>query len=172
MKIAIVGYSGAGKSTLARELGERYALPVWHFDRVQFLPNWQVRDLEEKQRLTAEFMDTHDAWVMEGNYSKLYFDRRMEEADEIVFLNFSRWSCLRRAYGRYRRYRNQSRPDMAEGCKEKFDLEFAKWILWKGRTSEVRARYRALKQRFGDKLTVIKNQRQLDEYRKARPGKA
>ena len=34
MKIAVIGYCGAGKSTLARALGERYGIPVLHFDRV------------------------------------------------------------------------------------------------------------------------------------------
>jgi len=51
MKIAVIGYSGAGKSTLARVLGERFGIPVLHFDTVQFTPNWQERN----QRPTSWF---------------------------------------------------------------------------------------------------------------------
>ena len=52
---------------------------------------------------------------------------------------------------------------MAEGCKEKFDLEFVKWILWDGRR-EKKERYKGLVSQYGDKAVVIKNQKQLDIY--------
>lgn len=164
MKIAILGYSGSGKSTLARRLAERYQLDVLHFDRVQFLPGWVIRSEEEKQRLTAEFLDTHDAWVIDGNYSKLSFDRRMAEADEIVFLLFNRFSCLYRAYRRSRKFAGQTRPDMAEGCTEKFDWEFATWILWKGRAGKTRGLFRGVMTQYQNKTVIIKNQKQLDAY--------
>ena len=57
MKIAILGYSGSGKSTLARALSKRYRLPVLHFDAVQFLPGWEIRELSEKQKITEKFMN-------------------------------------------------------------------------------------------------------------------
>ena len=164
MKIAIIGYSGSGKSTLARRLAEAYALPVFHFDVVQFLPEWRIRPQEEKARLTEEFLNTHDEWVIDGNYTKLFFDRRMAEADRIVFLSFNRFTCLFRAYRRYQTNKGQTRPDMAQGCTEKFDAEFASWILWKGRTAVTRRRFQSVVDTYGDKVTVIKNQKQLDAY--------
>ena len=30
-------------------------------------------------------------------------------------------------------YNNKTRPDMGEGCKEKLDLEFLRWVLFEGR---------------------------------------
>ena len=164
MKIAIIGYSGSGKSTRARKLAEKYHTDVLHFDTVQFLPNWEVRDAEDKKRITKEFLDSHDSWVIDGNYSKLLFDRRMEEADVIILLLFNRFSCLRRAYSRYLKYRNTTRPDMAEGCNEKFDFEFGKWILWTGRTKQTRDLFQNVISQYPEKVTVIKNQRQLDRY--------
>ena len=128
MKIAIVGYSGSGKSTLARELSKKYQTDVLHFDAVHFLPDWKIRSDEKKKRITENFLNTHDSWVIDGNYSKLFYERRMEEADIIILLLFNRFSCLYRAYCRYIRYKNTTRPDMAEGCKEKFDLELNKYI--------------------------------------------
>ena len=43
MKIAVIGYSGSGKSTLAKFLGEKYDIPVLHFDRIHWLPGWNER---------------------------------------------------------------------------------------------------------------------------------
>ena len=125
MKTAILGYSGSGKSTLARKLGEKQGAAVLHFDSVQFLPDWEIRPEEEKRRMTEEFLDAHDAWVIDGTYSKLFLERRLKEADRIILLLFNRFSCLSRVTRRYLKYKGQSRPDMAEGCCEKLDAEFS-----------------------------------------------
>ena len=164
MKIAIVGYSGSGKSTLARKLAKQYHTDVLHFDTVHFLPDWEIRSDEEKKRITEDFLNTHDSWVIDGNYSKLFYERRMEEADIIILLLFNRFVCLHRAYRRYIKYQNATRPDMAAGCNEKFDFAFAKWILWDGRRKSAKERYKGLISKYGDKAIVIKNQKQLDDY--------
>ena len=164
MKISILGYSGAGKSTLARTLGKHHGIDVLHLDSVQFLPGWVVRDKDEKQNLVAEFLDTHDSWVIDGNYSKLSYDRRMESADLIVLLLFNRVNCLFRAYRRYRTFKGITRPDMGEGCNEKFDKEFVKWILWEGRNKAARSRYKSLISMYKYKTVVIRNQRQLNRF--------
>ena len=164
MKIAILGYSGSGKSTLARKLGEYYNCDVLHFDAVQFLPNWEIRKQEEKERITKEFLDTHDAWVIDGNYSKLYLDQRLEEADMIILMLFNRFKCLYRVTKRYLKYRNQTRPDMGDGCNEKLDWEFVRWILRDGRKKQTRERYRRITEQYKEKTVVLKSQRQLDEW--------
>ena len=162
MKIVILGYSGSGKSTLARNLSEKYNIPVLHFDTVQFLPNWEIRVQEEKERMTKDFLDANDAWVIDGNYSKLSYQRRMEEADVIILLLFNKISCLYRVTRRYLKYKDSTRPDMAEGCNEKLDWEFIKWILRDGRSQSAKDRYSWVISRYGDKVIVVKNQRQLD----------
>ena len=166
MKIAIIGYSGSGKSTLAGRLAEHYDIPVLYFDRVQFRPNWEIRPQQSKEIMTRVFLDLHDSWVIDGNYSKLYFERRMEEADVIILLLFNRFSCLHRVWRRYRKYKNQSRPDMGEGCNEKLDREFVKWVLRDGRSKTTRQRYRDVVARYGEKTIVIKSQKQLDKVQK------
>ena len=90
--------------------------------------------MRKKKRITENFLNTHDSWVIDGNYSELFYERRMEEGDIIILLLFNRFSCLYRAYCRYIRYKNTTRPDMAEGCKEN-----------KGLVSQ-----------YGDKAVVIK----------------
>lgn len=162
MKIAVIGYSGAGKSTLAEKLSEALRVDVLHFDTVQFLPGWAVRDEAEKRKITEAFLDSHDGWVIDGNYTKLLYERRMAEADRIVLLLFNRLSCLARAVRRYRTYRHTTRPDMADGCEEKLDAEFLRWILIGQRTRKTRERFRRLREQYPDKVLVAKNQRQLD----------
>jgi len=164
MKIAIIGYSGAGKSTLARRLGTAFQAEVLHLDTVQFLPGWETREEGEKEKIVKEFLDTHGAWVVDGNYTKLSFGRRMAEADVIIMLLFNRFSCLYRVTRRYIQYRNRTRPDMGEGCNEKLDWEFIKWVLHDQRTKQVRDRYTQVRAQYKGKVAVVKNQRQLDAF--------
>lgn len=163
MKIAVIGYSGAGKSTLARALGERYSVPVLHFDRVHWAPGWQERDKAEARQIVHEFMEQPE-WVIDGNYTKYEYQSRMVEADSIIFLDFPRLSCFVRAWKRYFHYRGQTRADMGEGCPEKMDPEFMRWILWEGRTRKKENEFREVLQKYADKAVILKNQREIDRY--------
>ena len=167
MKIAVMGYSGSGKSTLCRKLAEHYQLSLLHLDSIQFLPGWKVRPDAEKQEIVRSFLDEHpDGWVIDGNYSGLCYAQRCGEADVIIQMLFGRLDCLFRCGRRYRLYKGQSRPDMAEGCNEKMDGEFIRWILRDGRTPKIRERYRKVRERYPEKVVLLRNQRQLDAYLK------
>ncbi len=164
MKIVVMVYSGAGKSTLAKRLGESYNAPVLHLDKVQFLPNWEERELSEKIQLVGDFMNSHGSWVIDGNYSKLFRKERLEQADKIILLLFNRFTCLKRVISRYKKYKGKTRPDMGENCNEKIDLEFIKWVLRGGRTKAKKADYKAVIEKYREKITVLKNQRELDDF--------
>lgn len=164
MKIAIIGYSGAGKSTLARRLGELYGVPVLHLDTVEFLPDWQKRELDEKRRIVADFMRENDGWVIDGNYSKLFRAERLEQADMIVMLLFNRFACLSRVIKRFRAFKGKSRPDMSDGCAEKLDREFILWVLHGGRTKAKKADYRAVAEKYPAKTAALKNQRETNAF--------
>ncbi|MBQ7491106.1 MAG: DNA topology modulation protein FlaR [Clostridia bacterium] len=165
MKIAVIGYSGSGKSTLARGIGEKRALPVLHLDNVHWLPGWQERDGEEENAVVSTFLDAHpEGWVIDGNYRKMAYDRRMAEADLIVCLEFSRAVCLVRVLKRWLANRGRTRPDMGEGCDEKVDLAFIRWILRDGRRPAVRESRRALREKYPEKYILLKNQRQVNGF--------
>lgn len=169
MKISIMGYSGSGKSTLCRRLAEKYRLPALHLDQVQFLPGWKERSEEEQRRIVSAFLNDNPAgWVIDGNCSRLCYERRIGESDVIILLLFGRLRCLCRCFRRYLTYQVRSRPDMTEGCAEKLDAEFVRWILRDGRTKSMADRYRELQQAFPDKAVVLRNQRQINEYMKNR----
>lgn len=165
MKIAILGYSGCGKSTLAKYLQAYYHIPLLYLDTVQFVANWKERDREEAISIVAKFMENQD-WIIDGNYTSLLQAERLEQADHIIYMAFSRWNCLFRAYRRYRRNKNTSRESMAAGCDEKMDFEFIWWILYKGRTPEKKHYYDAILNKYCEKSIVLKNQRELDNFMK------
>ena len=88
----------------------------------------------------------------------------MQEADQIIFLNFSPLTCLFRAFKRYLTYRGKVRESMAAGCQEQFNWEFIRWILWAGRTKNAKERYQKLCQEYSHKVTILRNQRELDQF--------
>lgn len=166
MKITIMGFSGSGKSTLARLLGEKYGLKILHLDKVQFMENWEERPALEKERIVLDFLDNNENWVIDGNYSKLYQERRIKESDLVIILAFNRFSALYRVVKRYFTYRGRTREDMGDGCIEKLDLEFIKWVLFDGRTKEKKDKLRKLYRENEKKTVIIRNQRDLDEFSK------
>ncbi len=164
MRIAIIGYSGSGKSTLAGLCGKKLHVPVLHLDTAHWLPGWQERPKEERAAIVRRFLDENESWVIDGNYSGVFYEERMEKADRILFMNFNRFTCLYRAWKRKNMYTGKTRPDMTEGCNEKLDLEFAMWILRDSRTKKALDRYRGVKEKYPEKFVEIRNQRELSAY--------
>ena len=57
-------------------------------------------------------------------------ETRIDRADTVVFLDYSRWLCLYRSTKRQITYRNKTRPDLTPGCDEKLDPKFLKFLKW------------------------------------------
>lgn len=165
MKIAIIGYSGSGKSSLAAFLGELYNVDVLYLDSLHFLSGWVERETQDEINMMNEFLHSHSQWVIDGNYGYLSYQQRMEEADQIIFMNFNRFVCLYRAIKRLFRYRGKTRESITEGCIEKIDFEFIRWILYDGRTSKLKKRYQKVIKQYKNKTIVIKNQKQFNTFK-------
>lgn len=125
-RIMIIGSGGAGKSTLAREIGRITGIKIIHLDRLFWKPGWISVDEEEWEK-TVENIVNGDSWIIDGNYIGT-MDIRLDAADTVIYLDFTRTVCLFRAFKRFIKYKRKTRPDITEGCKEKMDLEFIKWI--------------------------------------------
>lgn len=164
MKIAIIGYSGAGKSTLAQKLSQFYSIPKLHIDTLQFQPGWQDSDRDWMKTEMKNFLTNHSDWVIDDNYSWCYYEERMLKADQIIFLNFLPWICLLRAFKRYLKYRGQVRESMAAGCKEQFNWEFIRWILWDGRSKSAKERYKGIQETYPEKVIVLRSQKEMDHF--------
>lgn len=125
-RIIIIGSGGSGKSTLAMQLKEITGLPVTHLDREFWQAGW-VKTPEEEWKEKQIKLVSGEEWIMDGNYDNT-MDIRIEKADTIILLDISNIICLFRAIKRRFIYAGKTRPDMNEGCPEKIDLEFVKWI--------------------------------------------
>jgi len=163
-RIAITGYSGSGKSVLAGQLGKLYGCPVLHLDCVHWLPGWKERDSKESAAIVSQFMDRHSSWVIDGNYKKLCYERKLEEATDIIYMAFPRRVCLYRVLKRYFNNRGRSRKSMAKGCEEKVDREFLWWVLYKGRDRKHQARYQRMCKKYAGKVTVLRNPGEVGKY--------
>jgi adenylate kinase family enzyme len=125
-KVLVIGSGGAGKSTFAGQLGKLLKIEVLHLDKFYWQPGW-IETPKPVWLKTVEELLRRDAWIMDGNYSGT-LDIRIEACDTVVFLDMARTLCLWRVLKRAVKYRNQSRPDMAEGCREQLPFEFIVWI--------------------------------------------
>lgn len=127
-RILIIGCSGSGKSTLAKHLSETFDLPNYSMDRdVFWLPGWKKRD-RQAQRDILKRIVAEDRWIIDGT-GKSSFDVRLPRADVIVWLHLPRWQCLLSVYRRVFRFLGKVRPELAEGCPEKWpDREFLSYI--------------------------------------------
>ncbi|MFE5430808.1 DNA topology modulation protein [Peribacillus simplex] len=125
-KIVIIGSGGSGKSTLAKQLGEKSKRNVYHLDALFWNPNWVGVPRDEQRKAQKELVKEEE-WIIDGNYGGT-MEIRLNAADTIIFLDIPRTICVFRAFKRMLQYRNKTRPDMGEGCEERFSFEFFKWI--------------------------------------------
>lgn len=139
-RVMIIGQPGSGKSTLARALGELTFLPVIHIDLIHWKPGWVERARAEKTRMTLDVIKD-PRWIFEGGHSATYSER-LARADTLIWLDLPvglrTWRVLRRTVQHY----GTARPDLPEGCPERFSAEFLGFI-WRTRHSS-RAKMKAL----------------------------
>jgi adenylate kinase family enzyme len=125
-KILIIGSGAAGKSSFARELGERLDVKVIHLDKLFWRPGWIETPRDEWKIIISQLVKG-DSWIMDGNHGGT-IEMLVNAADTVVLLDLPRTLCVYRVVKRWLTYSSGSRPDIAEGCDERFDLEFLKWI--------------------------------------------
>jgi adenylate kinase family enzyme len=125
-RILVIGSGGAGKSTFARRLGKILNIEVVHLDSLYWRPGWAETPKQEWKK-TVEDIIARDSWIIDGNYSGT-LELRFEACDTVIFLDIERMICLWRVIKRAVEYRNRNRPDMAEGCPERINLEFMLWV--------------------------------------------
>lgn len=161
-RILVIGNPGAGKTALSRELGHILSLPVIHLDREFWLPGWIERERDDWRRIVAE-LAAGDEWIIDGNYHSSN-DIRFPRADSIIFLDFPTRTCLTRILKRVATSFGRVRPDMADGCPEKIDLEFIKWV-WRFRRDIRPSILEDLDTYFADPGPIIlKNRRQVHDF--------
>lgn len=151
----ITGGPGSGKSTLAMRLGELTGLPIFHIDKIHWTEGWVERSREEKDQLTHE-VHMKDAWIFEGAYSSTYAER-IARADTFIWLDVPVLVRLWRVVWRSIRDFGQVRPDMADGCPERINLETLHFLafIWRTRHS-ARAKLSSLYTDPPSHVTVVR----------------
>lgn len=131
-RIAIVGSGGSGKSTFAEQLAARTGLPVIHLDEHYWKPGWQRAD-DEDWSIRQRELAAAERWIIDGNHGSTV-DIRFERADTVIFLDIPRRTCLRGILWRH----FFSKKLQAEGCPNRLDREFLRWVWQFPKDSRVR----------------------------------
>ena len=89
MKIRIIGCSGSGMTYLAQALSEKYSIPHFDLDDIQWDNAAQAYGVkmprEKRAAMLREILDHRD-WIIEGVYYK-WGQQSFEDADVIYVLN-------------------------------------------------------------------------------------
>lgn len=162
-RIVIIGCGGAGKSTLARQLGDKLDIPVVHLDKLFWKPGWVEMSKDEFDALHRREL-AKERWIMDGNFNRT-MPERVARCDTIIYLDFSRFACLMGVLKRVLTTYGTVRPDMGEGCPERFDLEFMKWV-WNYNKNKRQRNYRLLNEAEHAETIVLKNRRAVKLFLK------
>ena len=161
-RVLTIGPGGSGKSTLGRELAARLGLPLIHMDQLGWQPGWTETGKPELHRRVDEAV-AGERWLIEGNDGGILAPR-LARADSVLYLDFPIPLCLARLLRRIWTYRGRARPDMPQGCPERFNLEFFLYVLrW---NSGPRRRTEAALAPWLDKVVRLKTPAELAQWRK------
>lgn len=163
-RILIQGSSGAGKSTLAKELGQILNLPVIYLDKEYWLPGWKKPNSEDWHNKQLKFIN-QESWIIEGGIYKKALPLRVQVADVVIFLELNRFLCFYRALKRFIINKINQNPNVANGCPEKFDLSFAKWILYQQPSIENPIAIKTIQENLThENFVVFKNSKEVEYF--------
>ena len=146
---------------MARQLGEKTGLPVVHLDKLFWHPGWVESSKEE---IDAKIMQAilEPRWILDGNYNRT-LPKRLEYCDTVIYLDFSRFACLMGVVKRVLTTYGTVRPDMGEGCPERFDWDFLQWV-WNFNKNKRKKYHDLLSAQTGKEIYILKNRRQVKRF--------
>lgn len=126
--IVVIGRSNSGKSTLAQKLSDHLKLPVLYMDSIAFYEGsqWENIPKDELAKKVNVFLESHDKWVIEGNYTNC-LEARIQKASVVIFMDMSYLGFLWRFW---KRTRSGKRIGGLEGAKDTFNWEMLKWVAF------------------------------------------
>ncbi len=161
-KVLVIGCPGSGKSTLALKLGKQLNLPVKHLDSHFWKPGWIETPEPEWNEIVTKLV-SGDKWIIDGNFSRT-FDIRFPAADTIIYLDFPRRICMWRIVKRIIRGYGKVRADLGEGCPEKIDFVFIKWV-WTFRKKHRQMTYDIIKKYSSSKsISILSTPSQVKDF--------
>ncbi len=103
MKIRIIGCSGSGKTYFAQRLSEKYKIPNFDLDDIQWdnsQNSYGIKmPIEKRDQLLNDILQQPD-WIIEGVYYA-WVQKSFEEADVIYVLDTPKWLYVFRIIKRF-----------------------------------------------------------------------
>lgn len=163
-RITIIGNAGSGKSTLSQRLHNITKLPVYHLDQYFWKPGWQHPDPDEYKKVHDEICDKEE-WIIDGMNLRV-LDYRIQYADMVIFLDIPRYQCFINIFKRTWRYYGKQTPSSANGCPERFNWAFIKFLKW---VWDFKKRYPGkiqgiLKHYSEKKIYILKSRKEVDAF--------
>lgn len=124
-KILIVGNGGSGKTTLSLKLSSLLNIPTLHLDKIYWTDGWNKNNIIDFENHVRDFMHL-DKWIIEGTPMH-DIESRIRAADEIIFLDFNRLTCILRLIKRSLRNYFKKDNDF-DGPAKYFSFKAIKWV--------------------------------------------
>ena len=156
MKIVVLGYAGSGKTYLSDYIAQKKNIPVLHLDDIKWDKEWKPIDDSVVLPKVVDFMAQED-WIIDGYYTYLMIDERLQKADKIVLLQLPRMTCFFRAVKRTKSRRQ-------DGYNNDMNWWFVKFTLFGCRNKERRKYYAEIADKYKDKTVVLKTKQQVEEF--------
>jgi adenylate kinase family enzyme len=162
-RILVLGSSGSGKSTFSKRLSAITGIPIVSLDALFWKPGWVESDRAEfRERLTEAARQPR--WIIDGNFTSHLVELRRDACDTVILFDLPRATCMLGILTRIAKSYGQVRPEMAEGCPEKIDLEFFRYV-WTFREKQRPALLAYLERlRPDQKLICFTDRAQADRY--------
>jgi adenylate kinase family enzyme len=168
-RICIIGRSCSGKSTLADTLAAHLQLPLLHLDQIAFIPhtNWQRCPDEDFIKAHEAFLNAHDEWVIEGNYS-ITMEERLKRATSVIFADYAResylWHYIKRCVQSC--FAPHSRIGAMQGAKAEFNWDMVRFV-WEQYPKNSHKYYNILDEFCADKpVLIVKNFKEMRDLYK------
>lgn len=154
-------------------MNEIFDYPIMHLDRVYHTGEKSHISREALVEKVYEFADTHEKWIIDGNYIAT-LDMRVQLANTIIVLDIPSKTCLENACRRSEeslKVGNQ-RADMAEGFDYRMTEEFGNFI--RNFQTDTLPQIKEILRKYNDKtIRILSSYEEVDQLlNKLKKGKS
>lgn len=161
-KILIIGNGGSGKSTLSLSISSLLKIPTLHLDEIYWINGWKKNTLIEFDTKVKNFM-LSQAWIIEGTPMH-GVELRAQEADTIVFLDYSRVVCIYRLLKRALKNIFLLKTNkIARSPAKFFSIKAIKWV-WKFNKEKKHLIMKILNEKKSKKIFHIRKNSDLQYF--------